>query len=367
MNQNGNRREGFNPNRLRSLYYLNIIAMCLVTIAMVLATGYFLYQNRQLTREVNRLENEMNELAGADKTLYTKDEIDAAVAEAEEKKETSTRQDILMQIRSSLENGSSTTATLRGLFTEEVIVSNSGQYYFYPILNSVKKNGFKSGDFQVSDSGRLSYVGGSPGVSVRMGIDVVDKAESIDWALAQEDGITFAMIKLGGFDADGQLLLLDNVDQYLTESSDSGMDVGVVYDFGALTREEAASQASAVVEALEPYRDRITFPVGISISMPTEGSDAANLTKRERTHMLIQAMDVITEAGYTPILYGNMTGLIMLTDLDMLNDYAKWLSDTSGSVYYPYDFTMWQYSEGLEVQGIEGSVGMDLYIKRSSL
>jgi GH25 family lysozyme M1 (1,4-beta-N-acetylmuramidase) len=68
----------------------------------------------------------------------------------------------------------------------------------------------------------------------------------------------------------------------------------------------------------------------------------------------------VEEAGYTPMVYCNMEMAVLMLDMEQLKDYDIWFAAYTDTLYYPYAYCMWQYSEKGTVDGIEGNVDLNL-------
>lgn len=185
-----------NPNKSRAIYFFNIIFMCLLTLASIGVTAYLFMHSRQVSQELQRTANEVTALETERKSLYTAEQLQVQVENAGKKSAAEERTQLLNQIQTTLESGGSTTALLRQLYQDELVLLSSGKYSFYPILNSLRKNTYKSSDYQLDSAGRLEYLGSEP-QRVIQGIDVSEETGAIDWELVQNDGISFAMIRIG--------------------------------------------------------------------------------------------------------------------------------------------------------------------------
>lgn len=69
---------------------------------------------------------------------------------------------------------------------------------------------------------------------------------------------------------------------------------------------------------------------------------------------------MIKNAGYKPMIYGNLKTFMMMLDLEQLEDYDKWFALYDEQVYYPYAFKVWQYTASGQVDGIEGDVDLNI-------
>ena len=123
--------------------------------------------------------------------------------------------------------------------------------------------------------------------------------------------------------------------------------------------EEAEEEAQFVLDALEPYP--IDYPVVIDVeAVSNTSARTKDLTKEERTRYCIAFCEKIREAGYTPMIYGNMKTFMIMLDLAQLEAYDKWVAFYDEPMYYPYAFKIWQYTDEGKVAGIEGNVDLNI-------
>ena len=127
--------------------------------------------------------------------------------------------------------------------------------------------------------------------------------------------------------------------------------------------EEAQEEAAFVIENLAEYD--VPYPVVFDVEMIT-GQDgrANNLTMQERTDITIAFCEAVKAAGYTPMIYGNVKCFTKMLDMTKLEQYEKWYAFYDKYMYFPYEVSMWQYSEKGTVDGIEGTVDMNIAYKQ---
>ena len=71
--------------------------------------------------------------------------------------------------------------------------------------------------------------------------------------------------------------------------------------------------------------------------------------------------EAIKAAGYEPMIYSNMVWEAFYFDMTQLQDYPIWYADYELVPQTPYDFSFWQYSEKGHVDGIEGTVDLNVW------
>ena len=356
-----------NAPRRHRLYLLNILGMCAVTLISLAAAWYFLLQRTQLQTELTLAQEELETLSAQAQSLYTADEMEEAREEARQEGEENGRSQILMQIQSDMQSGTSTASMLRNLFSDDIVVVSGGKYYFYPLLETVGHNSFSSDDFTLTEDGRLSY-SGTDEIRVINGIDVSGDSGDIDWEAVSEDDISFVMVEAGerlAADSDaasaGDLWDDETLSGNIEAASAAGLTVGVYWTLGAASAEEAGEEAEHLVDLLADNKSDITGYVAVRLSVPSETDRTAGQGRADWTEYVTIFCSTLEEAGYTPLIYGNLASFVMSLDLEDLETYgwARWVSNSGASLYFPYTFDMWQYSTEGTVQGISTEVSLN--------
>lgn len=191
------------------------------------------------------------------------------------------------------------------------------------------------------------------------GIDVSSYQGSINWKTVASQDISFAIVRLGyrGY-GEGTLVLDKNYKTNVKGAADAGLGVGVYFVTTALNEKEAVEEADFVLKNIKGYD--ITWPVVLDLedSGGSEGR-AHNLSKADRTAIIIAFCDRIKEAGYTPMLYANVGWYMTKMDLKQLTGYDKWFAQYFNAPQFPYAFQIWQASSTGSLDGIKGNVDID--------
>ena len=150
------------------------------------------------------------------------------------------------------ENSSGTTAD-----------NNDGTIYFYDSVYgsmwikdfvNMPDNSFDYSNLSFADS-RYTY-----GENSAVGIDVSYHQGDIEWQKVADDGIDFAILRLGYRGYESNLIKEDErFDEYLNGAENAGLDVGVYFYSHAKSTAEATEEADFVISRLEG-KD-ITYPV----------------------------------------------------------------------------------------------------------
>ena len=216
---------------------------------------------------------------------------------------------------------------------------------------------------EIAKNGTYQYVKDGQ-VASKKGIDVSKYQKNIDWAAVAADGVEYAFVRVGcrGYGAKGTLLLDEKFGVNALGATEYGIELGAYFFSQAISVEEALEEARLVVKTLKDYD--ITYPVAIDIEK-VEGQKARQdkLTKKERTEIAIAFCEYIKEAGYTPMVYGDLETFESLIDPEKLTDYDFWICETDGKMTFPYEFAVWQYSHKGKVAGITPEVSMSISLK----
>lgn len=213
-----------------------------------------------------------------------------------------------------------------------------------------------------NEQGRFSYYEEGNLVS-QTAVDVSDLQGKIDWERVSEDGIDFAMIRLGrrGY-TEGNIYLDNYYYENVSGVQSEGMPFGVYFFSQAITEDEAIEEANFVIKHLSG--SGISYPV-VFDHEPVESADgrANNLSKNELTHITKAFCQKIEDAGYTPMIYGNAFDMERL-NLNDLKGIDVWYAEyESSQPTGQFDFAMWQYSSTASVSGINTQADLSILFK----
>ena len=356
MRHKGKKRRRSENSILISSIILCIITLCAITVCMIMV---FRYRAAQLeTVEV------MNELEVLEETYtYTKEEVDALIIqnteEVSRQASDETRAEILNSMKEQMLSGDGALKMLRNFYPDDVVMVDANQYYFIPIVDELKANTYEKDNFVITDDELLEYYDGDNLISHK-GIDVSRYQKNIDWNKVAKDDVEYAFIRLGirGY-SEGAIQKDDNFEKNIKGALDNNIDVGVYFFTQATSVEEAEEEAEFVLDEIEPYN--VTYPVVLDVeAVSSDKARAKDLTKEERTEYAIAFLEKIKNAGYTPMIYGNLKTFMLLLDMEQLEVYDKWFAQFDTELYFPYDFKIWQYTDEGKVSGIGTDVDINI-------
>lgn len=346
--------------RRRQLNLITNIIFSLITLTALTGCIILLLQNYSLKNEsqevISRLEEyEILESEG----IYTKADLDAAEEEALERG----REDAFMDLKSAIVEGYSISEALRRFYPDDVVVYADGGYNFFPISETLKKHDYVYENFIQQENGEIIYTDDTQSVQSLKGIDVSRHQGEINWRKVAGDGVSYAFIRAGyRGTTEGSLVEDEYFQDNIEGALDNHIDVGVYFYTQAITEKEAQEEAEFVIDLIKNYD--VTYPVVLDLEEVT-GSSArtSKMTREEYTKAAIAFCEKIKEAGYTPVIYGNLKTFMIMLDMEQLEDYEKWFAYYDSTVYFPYAFSIWQYSSKGSVDGIKGDVDLNICMK----
>lgn len=205
------------------------------------------------------------------------------------------------------------------------------------------------------------------------GIDVSKWQGTIDWGKVKAAGIDFAMIRIGFRGENGTIYKDSYADYNIQSAVSAGVKVGVYFYSTAVSTDEAQQEASWVISQISGYS--ISYPVAFdSEGYHTSGSRTYSLSKSSRTAIARTFLSKISSSGYEPVLYSAVSGTKNAFSMSSLASFGVWIAQYPGSAYsdssvcsYTGTFSMWQYTQQGTVDGISGTVDLDVsYFTRST-
>lgn len=222
----------------------------------------------------------------------------------------------------------------------------------------VPRNDYDAKAFIVDEKGWIQYEKG--GRQAVQGMDVSYYQGEIDWKAVADSGIEFAMIRVGyrGY-SKGTLRVDPSFEANIEGALDAGLKVGVYFFSQATTILEAEEEADFVLETIRTYP--IHYPVVYDWEFITnEEARTDDMDGETLTQCAKAFCDLISSAGYSPMVYLNQDMGYLFYQLDQLGDIPIWLAEYDVKPDFYYDFALWQYTHTGSVPGIEGNVDLNL-------
>lgn len=338
-----------------------VMAMILVVLMTATACVLLIQENRKLNRENAEAQDELARYASAEAGLtFSQAEMEAYAQESAEAAVENSKAELLQVIKQDVDAYGVLTM-LRNLYPKDLVIAADGKYNFIPIIDSLPKHNLDPDKFVITEKKDYEYYEDGVRISHR-GVDVSRFQGNIDWKRVANDNVEFAIVRLGlrGYGT-GEIKLDANYVANISGALAAGLDVGVYFYSQAITEEEAREEAEFVIENLKGYD--INLPVIMDIEyVDGDNGRANNLTVEERTRIANVFCETISAAGYEPMIYGNTKTFVLMLDLTKLEGIRKWFAYYNLPLYYPYEFSMFQYSESGRVDGIPEKVDLNIMI-----
>lgn len=209
-----------------------------------------------------------------------------------------------------------------------------------------------------SDNGQYYYWQDEQVVS-RFGIDVSDSQGYIDWNAVASDNVEFAIIRCGyrGY-SNGSVHGDEYFEWNIDNATKAGINVGTYFYSQALTEDEAREEAEFCLQMLDGRQ--LHYPVAYDFEKTSDGDGRADELSADQISANAEAFcEVIEDAGYDTIIYGNQN------DLDQFNSKLRkrhgiWYAEYGSIPSSGHDFALWQYSNTGSIYGIDTDVDLDI-------
>ena len=214
------------------------------------------------------------------------------------------------------------------------------------------------GNFTVNDIKQYETSGTS------LGIDVSKYQGNINWAKVKQDGIDFAIIRVGyrGYGT-GKIVMDPYFKKNIEGALANNIHVGVYFYSVAKNEMEALEEANFTINAIKGYN--ITYPVAFDLEdfnrYRLAGVSYAQLNKNAITFL-----NRIQSAGYTAMHYGSKSTFGPIWNMSTLNKYKVWLAHYTDKTNYAGKYNIWQYTSNGKVNGISGRVDLNIAYFRLS-
>ncbi len=262
-----------------------------------------------------------------------------------------------------LDSSSSMMELAQRFFTDTIVYRGAdGKYKFEPVNDSLPLSNYDWDGLRPGSGKELILEREGEPASIK-GIDVSRYQGDVDWEKVAADGVRFVFVRLGyrGY-SEGALITDEKFEEYVKGAAQHGIWVGIYFVTQAITEEEAIEEAEFVLDSIRPYN--ITWPVVLDIEEAASATArTVGLKAKDRTDYTIAFCEKIREAGYTPMLYCNIRWYLEELELERLTAYDKWFAQYFNRPFFPYEFTVWQYTNTGRVDGIKGDVDLNISMK----
>lgn len=240
----------------------------------------------------------------------------------------------------------------------------NGGTIWVPEYDELAVSDFQSSEF-TTDGSYINYTGSE--YTALRGIDVSEHQGTIDWNAVKNDGVKFAVIRVGyrGYKQGG--LAVDacfkkNIEGALA----AGLRVGVYFFSQAVSTQEAKEEAAFLLEQVKGYN--VTLPVFFDwervANVGTTRVDA--VTGDTITEACLAFCSAVKAGGYDTGVYFYRNLGYYEYKLNKLSDLIFWVGAPAASPDFYYRHTFWQYSAQGTVSGIQTAADLDIWFEKNS-
>lgn len=219
-------------------------------------------------------------------------------------------------------------------------------------------NPFTASDFTYDENGYMTCLQGES----LLGVDVSAHQGEIRWEEVAQSDVRFAMIRLGHRTVREGVLQVDKRwEENYSGATLAGLKVGVYFYSQSISVEEARQEAQLLLDTLDGRP--LDMPVVFDWEVYDEQGRNVHLDKQTLSACAIAFCEMISQAGYQPMIYFNSDLSFYRWDLELMQSrgYEFWLVQLKPFIDRPYRVNMWQYSWSGSVPGIDTNVDVNLY------
>ena len=185
------------------------------------------------------------------------------------------------------------------------------------------------------------------------GIDISHWNGDIDFSKVKASGVDFVIIKAGG--SDKGFYTDSKFKENYAKAVAAGLSVGAYYFAGKNFRgiESGITDARKFIKILDGLK--FDYPVFLDIEAQE------NRYKEEITDAAVAFCEEMEKAGYFVGIYASdISGFKDKLHHDRIKDYAHWVARYGNEPKVCKEYGIWQYTSKGSVNGIVGSVDMDI-------
>ena len=205
---------------------------------------------------------------------------------------------------------------------------------------------------------------------------------NVNWEQAHDAGIDYVFVRVASRDTtDGSIYEDTSADAHIQGALENDINVGLYVFSQALTVKEAEEEADYVLELLDQYGWDVTMPIVMDREAGSyKRLTAGMLSKTKETNICNAFANVISDAGYTPMVYASASWFVNYIDQASLeeNGCKIWLARYNNSTdkqvnstltyekLSAINYELWQYSSSGKVSGYSGKLDVDFWYKDTS-
>lgn len=233
-----------------------------------------------------------------------------------------------------------------------------------PVVKDMQTNEYDNNNFSYDENGFMTYTENGV-VTSSVGIDLSEFQGDVDFYAVKEQGVDFVMLKLGGrgYGAEGSLFADSKFVEYYKQAKAAGLKIGAYFFSQATNEQEAKEEAEYAVGLLE--NRTLDYPIAYDWEFIKDEPQARTngVSKETLTDCTVAFCKEVELSGYKPMIYINSSLIYTNFILEEIKDYDFWHAEYTKTPSLYYNFTIWQYSDRGTVNGIDGTVDLNISFK----
>ena len=190
------------------------------------------------------------------------------------------------------------------------------------------------------------------------GIDISEHNGDIDFEKVKEEGVEFVFIRVGYRGGIYGLLNKDKrFEEYYRGAKDAGLHIGFYFFSQAVDEKEAVEEADYLVSLVRGKQFDLPLVYDYEDFPDGRIQDLDGETRTENVKAFLNRIDL---HGYQGMLYTNLYWLRYFYDVREVMNYPIWFAQYHEIPQYPCPFSIWQYSEEGELEGVEEKVDFNI-------
>ena len=196
--------------------------------------------------------------------------------------------------------------------------------------------------------------------NTKVGIDVSAWQDNINWKKAKKAGVEFAMLRIGyGHTNSNELVMDKQFKNNLKGAKEAKVPIGLYFYSYAKTEEQAKQQANWIVKQLNGQK--LDLPIAFDWEN-WNSFNKYNVSFKKLKNIAQTFIDTVEEHGYKGMLYSSA---YYINQIWGVFD-NTWLAYYTSNNDFSKPYIMWQLSSKGSVDGISGSVDIDVLYKNKN-
>ena len=197
------------------------------------------------------------------------------------------------------------------------------------------------------------------------GIDVSHYQEDIDWNAVKNQGVTFAILKIGEYrESSGRVIQDSKFERNYAECKRLGILVGGYFYSYAFDPLEASHEAAACLSIIGGRNFEMPIFLDIEDKVIINAINNGRTNQANVTNGAITFCNIMIQNGHQAGVYASKSFYQKYLYTPLLETYDIWLAHYTGSTNYAGKFDIWQYTSSGSLAGIRGAVDMNWCYRR---